>query len=292
MIFNFLLLASWFSFAQTSPAAGTSTVTIPVSEYNKLTNGENKSCMQTMLENTSKGMAATLQAQTAESNMLMGLSQKYYEREQQCGNDLAEVKMQLDQAKADYEAKAMNLPNEIEQQQLDYQSAVLAVQQDCEKSSGAAFVEWKKMASQGVITPERGGPMALFSRNENINKYQKLYYDDCLASKTNVKRLQILSRKLSLNIQKLKTAVESASMKLAALSKTLSFKQGVIASNCMKAKKQLDYQAALARNNASATKFAVQMNNFMNMLNGVNTCMAGPGTSVNDSTGTSSTSTN
>ncbi len=250
-------------------------------------------CLQSLLQGTSQGISNTLAAQNNEANAMMGISKQYMELEQQCGNDLAEITMQLNQAEADHEEKLMMLPAEIDLQKIEYEEALLAVNQECEASSGQVFMEWKQMVSDGVVTPERGGPMALFSRGQNINRYQKLFYDDCLASKNNVKRVDLLAKKLNANIKMLQAGIDASAMKLASLSENLSFKQGMVVENCMRAEDQLDYQAQLARSMASATNSAARTNNFLGMISTVAVCMGGPGNAMDTTVnGASSSATN
>ncbi len=232
-------------------------------------------CFQSMLENTSQSIGTTLETRTQETNTLMGLSQQYFEQEQQCGNDLSQAVVELNNAKAEHNEQLMMMPAKIELQRLEYEQAVLSVQQECEQSSGAAFMEWKQMVSSGVVTPERGGPMALFGRSQNINRFQKLFYDDCLANRNNVKRVELLGRQLATNVKMLQAGIDASAMKLANLTENLSFNQGRVVKNCMRAKKQLDYQAKLARNNAAAANSAAKTNNFLRMLSGVGVCIQG-----------------
>ncbi len=248
-------------------------------------------CFQGMLQATGQGIQNTLMAQQNETNALLGLSQKYMEMEQKCSNDLAEIRLELDQAEADHEERLMNLPYEIEDQKLQYEESLLALQQECEQSSGEVFQQWKGMVSQGVVTPERGGPMALFSRGRTINSYQKIFEMDCLGSKNNIKRNNILAQRLANNIAKLNNATDTSAMKLASLSDTLSFKQGIVVENCMRAEDQLDYQSQLVRSMASATNAAAQSNNFLGMMGAVAQCIGGSDNAI-DTTGASSSTSN
>ncbi len=240
-------------------------------------NGAGGGCFSSMINSTSQGIARTYEAQNNETEALIGISQNYMEMERQCGNDLAEVTMELNNAEADHEERLMQLPSQIELKKLEYRQALLALKQECEQSSGQVFTEWKQMVSTGVVTPERGGPMALFARGRNINQFQRLFYDDCLGSETNIERANLLAQQLSANIRILQAGIDASSMKLTALSENLSFRQGVIVENCMRQEAQLDYQSQLARNMASAANSAARTNNFLNALSATAVCISGPG---------------
>lgn len=235
-----------------------------------------KGCTAQMLDNNSASIAATLEAQTNETNVLIALSKQYFEHEQTCGNQIAALNTQLNDANTEHENMKAKLPMLIQQQQLEYEEAVLAIQQDCEATSGEVFRKWKLAQSTGVVGADQGALNGLVDRQQVVNGYAKLFYDDCLASETNLKRVQNASKQLAINVDLVKVDVENSARKLANLSKNLSYQQGIVAKNCVKGKKQLDYQAELAKNNAGATNAATKRNNLMRTLSGVANCIAGP----------------
>lgn len=240
-------------------------------------NGGGRGCFESLLENTSQGMAATLEAQSNSANTVSQIIGQAFEHEQSCGNQLAEPLMQINMAKTEHQNVAAKLPLLINNLQEEYFQAVETVKAECRNSSGEIFMKWKAAQSQGVVRAEDGGVQALEGRTNRINGYQKLFYDDCIAREDSIARVQSLSRQLSNNIEMARIDVQNSARNLAALSKNLELKQGIIAKNCKNGKNVLDAQAALARNVADASRTMAKRNNYLRMLSGVGVCLTGPG---------------
>ena len=273
------------TYAQTPPAG---TMTISTEEYFRLYN-QGKGCLTNMLEQTSQSLSSTFEAQMNETNVLLGIAQKYFELDQKCGNDLADVILELNQEKLRHDQMLRQLPVKIKAKQIEYQQALLAIKKDCEKTSGKAFLAWKQGVSSGVITNERGGFNALVGRNEKTNKFQKLFYEDCLVSQNNLASLDLLKQQLENNLDALQTEIESSAAKLATMTENSSLKQERTLKNCKNSKEQLKYQEAIARNQASATNALAMKQNLMGLLAATQTCVKGPGTAETTGAGAAAT---
>jgi hypothetical protein len=243
--------------------------------------GPGQGCVSGMLGAISQGIGDYVQTVANNNNALMQISQRYFEQEQRCGNELAEPMLELNQARAEHEQKLIQLPNEIELKKIEYEEALLSIQQECEQTSGETFMQWKQQLGTGIVDAKQGGVGGLVNRQRNLNRYQKLFYDDCLASRSNLKRADILARKLRANIRSLQNEVDSSANSLGHLSKNLSFKQGITAKNCMAAREQLKYQEALTKQTMSVTNSGTMAQNALRLLNSAAMCMGGPGNNLN-----------
>ena len=247
-------------------------------------------CFQHMLGAVQQGMQTNFQNHTNEANALLGIADAYYKLEMQCKNDIAQISMDHAKAVAEHEALLAQLPNQIKDQRIAYEKAVSSIQRQCEQSSGELFREWK-----GVIAdpsrPLSNGLKELIGFNQTVNDFQELFYDDCIASKSNIKDLEISQMELNNNIQKLRTAVDVSAKLLASNTKNMSYKQGIIEENCIKGEQQIEYQEAMARNTANAADNMAKTSNFFNVLGGVSSCIFGRGNEKHldnpDATGTS-----
>ena len=232
-------------------------------------------CFQGMANATKNAMSNSLEAQTDESNRLLGLAEEYYTQEQECGNRLQEIKNEAANLKAEYENKLRDLPTKIELQQIEYEDAVAAVEQECESTSGSIFQQWKQAQSTGIVTAQMGGLRALIGRQGNINQFQKLFYDNCITSQSNIDRVNRLGRKLAANTRLLQNEIESAANLLNTQTQNLSFNQGQTVKNCLEQKKVMDYKKRVIANTAKSTYTMARTNNFLGLIGGVAQCIGG-----------------
>jgi hypothetical protein len=233
-------------------------------------------CFSAMLGSVGRGLQATLEAEQMEAERMMEISNQYMELEQQCGNDLADLRMEMEEAEATHRELELRLPRRILATQLDYEESLLAIKQECEASSGEVFTQFRQQAGSGVITMDRGGALAAFMRGQTLDSFQKVFEMDCLTNKNNVQRMNILARRQSLQVAELRDEVEASAMQLARLAERLSFRQGHVVENCMRAEDQLGYQSELTRSMARRARSATRMQNFLDTLNATTRCISGP----------------
>lgn len=240
------------------------------------------SCLNGIINQTSQGLTAKFEQQQNEANSLVGIADKFFELGKQCRNDLGDGLIKFEQAKLALLQEQNKIDANIKRQEIEYKKALLGVKRQCDATANTQFASVKESAADPnrVITARDGGLKALNGRNRRINKFRKLFYDNCMADPLTIEGVRIAGLEMSVNIQELQANLKSATDAMASTTKQIEFTQDLTLKNCAEGEEQLAYQEQIIRaTNAQAAALVKKQNTFGLLGQGMS-CIFGPNSVV------------
>lgn len=245
-------------------------------------------CLEAMVNQTSQNLSSQYEVQQQITNNLMGVADAYFEHQKTCDANVYKHLEAFRSEKLRHELEKNKISGLMKKNEIALKKAILAVKRDCQATANENFVAFKGQTTTGVVGANQGGVSSLVGRTKNINKFRKLFYDDCMADPLNIEAVQISGMEMRANVQELEANLKSSADTMVATTEKLKANQEFEIQQCVKGEEQLKYREALLANQNAAAQSLTKKQNLMGLLGAGFTCLQGIMAPPSDATGSRS----
>lgn len=257
-----------------SPVAWSAiSVDLSLEELQKLQNQnrQGEGCAQTMFQQVGDNLTSQYEVQQQVSNNLMGVADAYFELRKSCENNMFARLDKWKEEKLRHQQEINKINTKMRANEIAFKKALLEVKRQCTETGNERFAAMKAQASSGVLNDVS----QLVDRTPTLNKFQKLYYDNCMADPLTVEAVQISAMEMKANVLALQDELKASADTVISTEDRLSSEQELINKQCIRGKEEANYRAAIVQNQNAAAQSLTKKQNLFGLLNASFTCLEG-----------------
>ncbi len=226
-------------------------------------------CFDRIAQNVNQGLSNSFDAYQNQTNMLMDNANKRFTALKDCRTELRQAWLDFQTKKMEHQKEQNALPVRIKKAELDYQMAVLEIQQDCRTQADKDFAGYReRIYQQGPLAD----PTMLVDFNNRINNDRTTFYESCFRSPENRQRVNLLGQSLALAIEEIRANMKTADDALESLTEQTEAIQADVLRSCEEQEELMAYNERLAAQVAARGASVARTQMALGMISALASC--------------------